>query len=85
MAQFQLLDAWGNGTSGRLSSQYVSSCSIGLTCPVRRWVVGELEFIGRQECVATLQSYWSTGTVNDLAQILEFAQFPKPLGDDVQV
>jgi hypothetical protein len=47
--------------------------------------VGELEFIGKQECVAALRSYWSTGDINDLAQILEFAQFPRAMGDDVEV
>ena len=62
-----------------------SSCSIRLTSPVRHWMVGELGLIGRQECVAALKNYWSTGSINDLAQILEFAQFPKSMDEGIQV
>jgi hypothetical protein len=41
--------------------------------------VDELIFIGREECAVALEAYWDNGGLEELIQVLEFAQFPKPL------
>jgi len=58
-------------------------CDIDLTV-VRDWVVDELMFIGREESVTALRSYWENGGIHELVQILEFTQFPRPM-EGVQV
>jgi len=45
---------------------------------VCKWVVAELEFIGKEECSRILQRYWEERKIEDLVQILKFAQFPEP-------
>ena len=45
------------------------------------WVISELEFIGKEECAKTLERYWRERNVDDLIQILKFAQFPEPMSD----
>jgi hypothetical protein len=52
---------------------------------VRQWVVNELIFIGREECAIALEAYWNNGGLEELIQILEFAQFPKPLEDNAWI
>ena len=42
-------------------------------------MIDELEFIGRDDSVEVLRSDWNSGSMVDLARILEFAQFPKPM------
>jgi hypothetical protein len=56
--------------------------SFGLTFQVRDWVIDELMFIGREECATALRSYWANGTIQELVQILAFAQFPREMPED---
>lgn len=43
------------------------------------WVIGELEFLGKETCARKLKDFWRDGDVNVLAEILELAQFPELL------
>jgi hypothetical protein len=52
---------------------------------VRDWVIDELVFIGREECVTASQNYWANGTIHDLVQILEFAQFPREMEGESEI
>ena len=45
----------------------------------------ELVFTGREECAVALEAYWDDGGSQELVRILEFAQFPKPMGDGAQI
>jgi hypothetical protein len=49
---------------------------------VRAWVIKELEFVGKDECARTLERYWMYKNADDLAQIMQFAQFPEPMADN---
>jgi hypothetical protein len=51
---------------------------------LRNWVIEELGFIGRDDCVKLLRSFWNSRSINDLAQILEYSQFPKPMDEELQ-
>ena len=45
----------------------------------------ELMFIGREECAIALRNYWENKGIVELVQILEFAQYPKPMDEEWQV
>ena len=44
-----------------------------------RWVIDELEFIGKESWARTLETYWRDRDISDLIDILEAAQFPDPM------
>ena len=39
-------------------------------------------FIGQEECGIALRNYWEIRDIDELVQILEFAQYPKPMDED---
>ena len=57
-----------------------SACFVNIV--VCAWVVAELEFIGKEECARTLERYWRDRNIEDLRQILKFAQFPESMAED---
>jgi hypothetical protein len=44
-------------------------------------VTNELEFIGKELWVRSLERYWKNRDITDLVDILEAAQFPEPMSD----
>ena len=48
-------------------------------CVVCAWVIGELEFIGKERAARCLEMYWVNREIAVLSEILEFAQFPEPM------
>jgi hypothetical protein len=42
-------------------------------------------FIGREDCATALRNYWANGTIQELVQILELAQFPREMEEDAPV
>lgn len=46
------------------------------------WIISELKFIGKEECSKTLERYWRGRSVEDLVQILKYAEFPEQLQEN---